>query len=101
MFLFCCEGPFYVDKLLAANQKRADASNKAAVLCCDLSGMGIQCALVVGVDGAPHTLNDDEVSAHRGVCQGVWHTPQIQARAALPIARHIQPRFPAHAHALQ
>lgn len=52
-------------------------------------------SLVVGVDGSAHALNDDQVCTHCGVRQRVRHPPEIQAGAALPVARHVQPGVPA------
>ena len=47
------------------------------------------------MDGSAHALNDDQICAHCSVRECIWHTSEIQAWAALPIARHIQPRIPA------
>ncbi len=51
-------------------------------------------APVVGVDRAAHALHDDQVGAHGRVGQRVRHAPQVQARAALAVAAHVQPRLP-------
>ena len=52
-------------------------------------------SLVVSVDGSAHAFNNDQVCAHGGVCEGVWHPSEVQAGAALAVACHIQARFPA------
>ena len=44
-FLCLCKGPIYADKLSVASQKRADTSNKAVALCCDLSDLEISAHL--------------------------------------------------------
>ncbi len=48
----------------------------------------------VGVYGAAHALDDDEVGAHRCLRQLAADPTQVQARAALPAGYHEQPRFP-------
>lgn len=52
-------------------------------------------SLVVSVDGSAHAFDNDQVCAHSGVCEGVWHPSEVQAGAALAVACHIQARFPA------
>ena len=52
-------------------------------------------SLVVSVDGSAHAFDNDQVCAHSGICEGVWHPSEVQAGAALAIACHIQARFPA------
>ena len=43
----------------------------------------------VGVHGAPHPLDDEQIAAHRRRGQLLRHQPQVDARRARPVADHL------------
>ena len=51
--------------------------------------------VVVGDDGSAHAFQDNQVRPYCGISKSVWHSPQVQAGAALPIANNEELGCPA------
>lgn len=50
----------------------------------------LELGVEVGVDGAPHALDHQQVHASACLCQSIGHPPEVDTRAALTVGQDEQ-----------